>query len=127
MKITEPKTPYAKQYDPLEDEEEMAQLHAENLIVDEVDMKHNDEQKRSAREAEIPGLDLGEPEVDTNMDAPTPESEKRVIVDADMSDDLGHHGEEMAGWTEEEKEKHRKFEQLRKKHYEMKNIKDLLG
>jgi protein phosphatase inhibitor 2 len=29
--------------------------------------------------------------------------------------------------TPEEREKHEKFELLRKKHYEMKNVKDLLG
>jgi protein phosphatase inhibitor 2 len=127
MKITEPKTPYAKQYDPAEDNDELAALNAEDLIVDEVDMKHMREAKGHAYEQEIPGLDIGEPEVDTVMDAPTPESEKRVIVDADMEDDMGHHGEEFAGMTEEEKEKHRQFEKLRKKHYEMKNIKNLLG
>jgi protein phosphatase inhibitor 2 len=127
MKITEPKTPYAKQYDPTEDDDELAAINAEDLVVDEVDMKHMREAKRQTHEQEIPGLDIGEPEVDTVMDAATPESEKRVIVDADMEDDMGHHGEEFASMTEEEKEKHRQFEKMRKKHYEMKNIKNLLG
>jgi protein phosphatase inhibitor 2 len=58
MKITEPKTPYAKQYDPEEDADEMAKLDAEHLIVDEVDAKNL---KRNRLE-DIPGLDLGEPE-----------------------------------------------------------------
>ncbi|KAI2474661.1 IPP-2 domain containing protein [Pyrenophora tritici-repentis] len=41
--------------------------------------------------------------------------------------DEGYHGELHPNATQEEVEKHRKFEELRKKHYEMKNVKDLLG
>lgn len=137
MKIDEPKTPYAKQYDPNEDVEEMSQLHAEDLLVDEVDKKHAIEsgELRAHRgnrthDDEIPGLDIGEPEVDTAMDdAPTPESEKRVMVDAEYdADDQGHHGEQpLEGMSEEDRVKHARFEKMRKKHYEMKNIKNLLG
>ena len=29
--------------------------------------------------------------------------------------------------TAEEREKHKKFEEMRRKHYEMKNVKNLLG
>ena len=46
----------------------------------------------------------------------------------DMDVDGGRHGEEPGEeMSSEEKQKHEKFEQMRKKHYEMKNIKDLLG
>jgi len=125
MKITEPKTPYAKQYDPSEDADEMAGLDAGDLLVDEVDQKR----LRQNRLDEIPGLDIGEPEMDTQRtDNATPESEKRVMVDAELnSQDDGHHGEDLAHLSEEEQAKHRKFEELRKKHYEMKDIKGLLG
>jgi len=129
MKIDEPKTPFAKQYDPAQDEMETTALDAEDLVVDEV------EQKRLAkgRDSDIPGLELGEPEL--NIDpVHTPESEKRVIVDETMGDgeedgaEHGlRHGEEAGNVSEEEKEKHKKFEEMRRRHYEMKNIKDLLG
>jgi protein phosphatase inhibitor 2 len=36
-------------------------------------------------------------------------------------------GEEMVGWSAEEREKHRQFEEARKRHYEMKNVAQLLG
>jgi protein phosphatase inhibitor 2 len=148
MKITEPKTPYAKQYDPAEDEDEISRLNdnelasglnADDLLVDEVDKKHAIESgelvatpsTKRTRDEDIPGLDLGEPEVDTVMaeSAPTPESEKRVMVDADgVVGDEGHHGEqELGNMSEEDREKHIRFEKMRKKHYEMKNIKGLLG
>jgi len=123
MKITEPKTPYAKQYDPAEDEEEMSQLNAGELVVDELDKAQG---KKPGKEDEIPDFDLGEPEVAQLEHVHTPDSEKRVIVDTDMADE-GHHGEEPADLPAEEREKHRKFEEARKKHYEMKNVKDLLG
>lgn len=126
MKITEPKTPYAKQYDPDEDAAEMAVLNADDVVVDEVEAKQiANKQKRLD---EIPGLDIGEPEMD-QMDAETPEGEKRVIVDPHPPgvDDEGWHGEDLGNLSEEDKEKHRKFEAMRRKHYEMKDIKGLLG
>lgn len=127
MKITEPKTPYARQYDPTEDEEELSTLNADDLMVDELDKAKP--QKKPLKEDEIPGLDLGEPETEIPREqSQTPESEKRVIVDADMLDEeQRHHGEEFEGMTEEEREKHRKFEEMRRKHYEMKNVRGLLG
>jgi protein phosphatase inhibitor 2 len=131
MKITEPKTPYAKQYDPTEDEEN-AVLNPDDLLVDEVDKKYADSGEVAAtrtnrvKDDEIPDLDIGDAEmVDANP--PTPESEKRVMVDTDMEDE-GHHGEaELMNMSEEERQKHKRFEQMRKKHYEMKDIKGLLG
>lgn len=122
MKITEPKTPYARQYDPSEDEAEISALNADELMVDELDTK---KKKPSLKEDDIPGLDLGEPELD-DPKVHTPDGDKRVMVEPDFQDQ-GHHGEETEDMTPEEREKHRKFEEMRKKHYEMKNVKNLLG
>ncbi|KAF2021252.1 hypothetical protein BU24DRAFT_416912 [Aaosphaeria arxii CBS 175.79] len=123
MKITEPKTPYAKQYDPAEDEEEIEMLNAEELKVDELDDKPR---SRKPKIEDIPDFDLGEPEL-VARNAQTPESEKRVIVEPDADEEPGHHGEELLNMTAEEREKHRQFEQMRKKHYEMKDVRSLLG
>ena len=131
MKIEEPKTPYAKHYDPAEDEDEMRTLDAGELVVDELDRK-----KGRSKEDEIPGLELGEPEEVVPKHEPSDEGRivrsgslkgesKSVVVD-DRSDDGVHNGE-MAGWSKEEREKHRRFEERRKRHYEMKNIKGMLG
>ncbi|KAK4501687.1 hypothetical protein PRZ48_007496 [Zasmidium cellare] len=133
MKITEPKTPYARNYDPAEDEEEIANINAEELNVDELDMSKAKPRGRKAsgsraRDNEIPGLDLGEPEMDplTQQDS---EGERKVQVDSEFKDQDGkRHGEEPEeDMTLAEREKHKKFEEMRKKHYEMKNIKNLLG
>lgn len=121
MKIDEPKTPYAKQYDPAEDEEEIEMLDAKDLNVDELDAKP----RRRHKVEDIPEFDLGEPELRARRESQTPESEKRVLVEPE--EDKGYHGELPPNATQEEKEKHRKFEELRKKHYEMRNVKDLLG
>ncbi|EON63017.1 hypothetical protein W97_02243 [Coniosporium apollinis CBS 100218] len=124
MKITEPKTPYARQYDPTEDEEEMSALNADELMVDELDKAKP--QKKPTREDEIPDIDIGEPELGQQRGEHTPDSEKRVVVEEDMTDIGTHHGEEE-DMTAEEREKHRKFEEMRRKHYEMRNVKNLLG
>ncbi|KAF7550348.1 hypothetical protein G7Z17_g5770 [Cylindrodendrum hubeiense] len=122
MKITEPKTPYAKHYDPAEDpsdddEDPMA------------DSGHSRKAPRPGREDDIPGLSLGEPEeaISEAASAPSPaRSEKSVHVDDE--DSIGHSAEEnLAGMSPEELEKHHKFEQLRKRHYEMRNVAQLLG
>jgi protein phosphatase inhibitor 2 len=122
MKIDEPKTPYAKQYDPAEDEQEIEMLDAEQLNVDELDQKP----RRKPKIEDIPEFDLGEPELRARAESQTPESEKRVMVDDDVAD-AGYHGELPPNATEAEREKHRKFEELRKRHYEMRNVKDLLA
>ena len=123
MKIDEPKTPYVKQYDPTEDEEEVEMLDAEQIKVDELDSKL----KRKPKIDEIPDFDLGEPELRARGESQTPDSEKRVMVDEDAVGDDGYHGELLPNATEEEREKHRKFEEMRKKHYEMRNVRDILG
>lgn len=123
MKIDEPKTPYAKQYDPMEDEAEIEMLDADQIKVDELDSKP----KRKPRIEDIPDFDLGEPELRARGESQTPDSEKRVMVEEDVEGDAGYHGELLPNATEEEREKHRKFEEMRKKHYEMKNVKDLLS
>lgn len=125
MKIDEPKTPYAKHYDPAEDEDEMSMLDTDEIKVDELDMAQGSgrfgrsPRSSGAKEEEIPGLSLGEPEEavpDSDMEGHE-KKEKAVHVK----------GEEHVGLSQEEREKHRKFEEMRKKHYEMKNVANLLG
>jgi len=137
MKIDEPKTPFARQYDPAEDEDELANINAQDIAVDELEMDRSSRKaSRSgsgvgSRMADIPGLDLGEPELDASQGQRRESSgERRVHVDSDYMDvDGSRHGEvdPTAGMTTEERDKHRKFEQMRRKHYEMRNIKNLLG
>ncbi|RKF57842.1 putative glc8 protein [Golovinomyces cichoracearum] len=139
MKIDEPKTPYAKQYDPAEDEEEILALDKEenpildkeeaqspddiNIMTKNLDTIHeqiNVDCESKTREEEIPGLFLGEPE------EAIPE---RDVVEFKTKKDKAVHvtGEENIGWSKREQEIHRKFEEMRKKHYEMKNVANLLG
>ena len=151
MKIDEPKTPYAKRYEPDEDEEEevgrdeglVPTIDADDIVVDELDQVGSStlssSSKGRTREEEIPGLELGEPEeaipehteIDDDEDGDRGRvgggrQEKQVVVDPEVDDGLGGHGE-AASSTDEEREKHRKFEEMRKKHYEMKDVKGLLG
>ena len=132
MKIDEPKTPYAPHYDPKEDEEEVSTINAREIAVDELEMEQGKHppKKHTSRDSDIPGLDLGEPEMDPDATREDSDGERRVIVESDDMDvdGVGHHGEEREeDMTLAEREKHRKFEEMRKKHYEMKNVKDLLG
>lgn len=125
MKIDEPKTPYAKRYDPEEDEEEVRTLDADDLVVDELDMRGGGRSR--TRDAEIPGLNLGEPEIATTdmydddgsrlSRSSSVKGEKQVVVDT-SGDMEGEHDGVV---------RHREFEEMRKKHYEMKDVKGLLG
>lgn len=119
MKIDEPKTPYAKHYDPAEDEDEVRMLDAGEIVVDELDKRESRSPGRSSRakEEEIPGLSLGEPEEAIPETDPNEHPRKAVHVA----------GEEHVGLSKEEQEKHKRFEEMRKKHYEMKNVASMLG
>ncbi|KAI9889200.1 MAG: hypothetical protein M1814_005716 [Vezdaea aestivalis] len=121
MKIDEPKTPYAKRYEPEEDEEELRILDARDLTVDELDKARA--HRNRTKEADIPGLELGEPE-----EAVPPSTEaKSVVVGAPETEGSVGHGEGEEGLEGEELAKHRRFQAMRKKHYEMRDVKGLLG
>jgi protein phosphatase inhibitor 2 len=154
MKINEPKTPYAKHYDPAEDPSDMEDEDmAEPIDPGRVDMDrldgvphaHDGQQQQQQRQRrrpgthaddEIPNLSLGEPEEEvpehddfppSSSSASTSSRPRAVHVDSNGS---GHDtdGEEyLVGLSAEEREKHRRFEEMRKKHYEMKNVAALLG
>ena len=120
MKIDEPKTPYAKHYDPAEDEEEVRTLDAEDIMVDELD-KVRAGRSGKAREEEIPGLNLGEPEEAVPEREASERRGREKAVHVDPSVDTNADG------AKEEDEKHKRFEEMRKKHYEMKDVASLLG
>ncbi|KAF2962765.1 hypothetical protein GQX73_g10812 [Xylaria multiplex] len=105
MKITEPKTPYARHYEPSEDEDD--------------EMADGDP---------IPGFSLGEPEEAIPEHEYTSSRKQSKVHVSDEDATPQHDAEnEYIGMTPEEREKHRKFEQLRKKHYEMRGVAKFLG
>lgn len=120
MKIDEPKTPFVKHYDPTEDEDEIRRLDKEELEERALTSRLS-----NSKEEDIPGLELGEPEEDVpeveyDEDHARNKAEKAVHVDTDALS-------ENVGMSSEEREKHRKFEEMRKKHYQMKEVAGLLG
>lgn len=130
MKIDEPKTPYAKHYNPAEDyeddDEAVRTLDTDEMMVDEMEQMRAVRSLR-AKEDEIPGLSLGEPEEAVPENEFGNGSEKRERKGDKAVHVNGTVDEEHIGWSAEEKEKHRKFEEMRKKHYEMKDVANLLG
>lgn len=127
MKITEPKTPYAKYYDPAEDpSDEDEDMEDVDLAPDEVSRSHR---RRLAGEDDIPAMSLGEPEEAIPESESGKEKQLKAVQVGDRSrdDDGLHDEEELVGLSPEEQEKHRRFEEMRKKHYEMKDVAHLLG
>lgn len=154
MKIDEPKTPYAPQYDPSQDEEEAEEaeeslIDAQGVKVDELDGKSKpraggSSQRKALAEDDIPELELGESEElggagSAGADGgeriirdrrPSTESEKHVVVGAGAGGDgdaVGESGGDHLMTAGEAESKHREFEHHRKKHYEMRNIRELLA
>lgn len=137
MKINEPKTPYAKHYDPAEDpsdDEDLAEpIDPGSIDMDRVDgVAQQQRRQRPGGDDEIPRLSLGEPE----EEVPEHEHEsggsahtrpRAVHVDSNGSGHDTDTDEYLVGMSAEEREKHRRFEEMRKKHYEMKNVAALLG
>lgn len=134
MKITEPKTPfeYGMGNAMEEEEEEDVSIDPRFVNVDEVEMNKKKPGKK-ARESDIPGLELGEPEYEgEGADA----ENDRIIRQGSLSREsskekhvaLGEHAAQQPGMPSiEDEEKHRVFEEQRKRHYEMRNVKDMLG
>ncbi|KAF8536418.1 hypothetical protein BDD12DRAFT_851215 [Trichophaea hybrida] len=126
MKIDEPKTPFARGYDPHDDEAELHMIDTDEILVDELETRLK---RRVTPDMNIPDLDIGEPEEITppaRLTRKESHSPKQVVVQEDIIDGHQHvPGDEPE--TPEEEEKHKKFEELRKKHYEMKNVANLLG
>lgn len=107
MKITEPKTPYAPQYDPSEDADDIAMLDA----AEEEGGGGNGRSKIQ----DIPSLDIGvaEQEMDTQEMPAT--VRRKVSVSNGPSED--EDGEPVGSRTPQEEAKHRKFEKMRREHY----------
>ena len=148
MKIDEPKTPYVGRYDADAemDDPDTSALNPSELAVDELEMKgqHTHPQPQSqaqssasassssrarARESDIPGLDLGEPEMEMEpaLNRTESDGERKVSVTSEQNGHAAHGEEREEDMSAAELEKHRKFEAMRKQHYEMKGVKGLLG
>ncbi|GIK00648.1 hypothetical protein Aspvir_004675 [Aspergillus viridinutans] len=146
MKIDEPKTPFAPHYDPAEDEEELQLAEAEESLIDAQDVVVDelDSTKKGPRKGfsvdDIPDLELGEAEEasytvgsggnriirERSLSNDSHRSDKHVVVGTGEENGAGADGDHLMT-TEEAREKHRQFEQMRRKHYEMRNIKELLA
>ena len=152
MKITEPKTPYAKHYDPAEDPsdedevvEEAGSAAAAAAAADGMDVEGAGAKRKASRRAaedDIPGLSLGEPEEAIPEASETGEASEKASagsaaaagksVHVDDESVVGHASPDdedfnALGLTPEEREKHKRFEEARKRHYEMRNVAQLLG
>lgn len=126
MKINEPKTPWVPAYDPDKDVDDDVDaagtaLDARGLVVDELDKV---DKPKVPRDSDIPHLELGDPEEDEDEDGA---SASRATRKGSVGD--RHVVVENCPQAEGERspDKHREFEERRRKHYEMKNIKNLLA
>ncbi|RAL02000.1 PP1-complex regulatory subunit GLC8 [Aspergillus ibericus CBS 121593] len=144
MKIDEPKTPYAPHYDPAQDEDELegeeSLIDAQEVVVDELD-KTQKAPKKAVAEDDIPELELGEAEEyadahvgsgdrivrERSLSNDSHRGGKHVVVGAGETNGEPESGGDTLMTADEAEEKHRQFEQHRKKHYEMRNIKELLA
>ncbi|KAK7740995.1 hypothetical protein SLS53_005058 [Cytospora paraplurivora] len=139
MKITEPKTPYAKHYDPSEDPSDddgdidMTGLERAGGVDKEGQhLNHRRHHHRGQNEDEIPVMSLGEPEEEVPViPADEVELKRRDRGGAGSAvhiDGEGHDVDEAhVGLSPEELEKHRRFEELRKQHYKMTGVVHNLG
>ena len=143
MKITEPKTPYQfGDQGAMDEAEEDVAIDPRYVNVDEVDLKKSHSKNQ---ESDIPGLELGEPEEDLGATEHLDEQNERIVRESSRSslsressggkekhvsvseEGSAESGDQVGMPTREEQEKHRQFEERRKKHYEMKNMKGVLG
>lgn len=135
MKITEPKTPYAKHYDPAEDpsddDGDVEMSGHEGAEGGEGKRERRRHHHRGQNEEDIPVMSLGEPEEEVPA-IPADEVElkrkHRGSGSAVHIDGEGHDvDEEHLGLSPEEREKHRRFEEMRKQHYKMTSVVQALG
>lgn len=131
MKITEPKTPFEYGNNAMdEDDEEDVSIDPRFVNVDEVEMAGKRRSGKKARESEIPDMNLGEPEDES---AGADLENDRIIRQGSLSRESSKDkhvnvaGQDLPSMSSEELEKHKLFEEQRKKHYEMRNVKDMLG
>ncbi|KAL2272573.1 hypothetical protein FJTKL_06291 [Diaporthe vaccinii] len=130
MKITEPKTPYAKHYDPTEDPSDDDDINAPGEGSSGINIrkrKDGSHHGKGQNEDDIPGLSLGEPE-EAVPDVPADEVElKRQHRGSGSAVHIDGVAQDEAGLSPEELEKHRRFEEMRKKHYKMTSVVHTLG
>lgn len=154
MKITEPKTPYTRRYDPSEDPSDDEGGLGEQMQIDHPEGAEAEDSVMTGID-DIPGLDLGEPaealplpEVSSAQVEVSPvasasvfgtededvssrpstrgrrDSTKQVVVEEAMPEkDPEPDGMVPCddGFDDVEEERHKAFQLLRKKHYEMKD------
>lgn len=130
MKITEPKTPYAKHYDPTEDPSDDDDINAPgegSSGLNSRKRKEGSHHGKGQNEDDIPGLSLGEPE-EAVPDVPADEVElKRQHRGSGSAVHIDGAAQDEVGLSPEEAEKHRRFEEMRKKHYKMTSVVHTLG
>jgi len=137
MKIDEPKTPFASHYNPAEDEEELRRLEEEEArqtrdsrpTLGGGGLERTPSKSRvrylTTKDEDIPDIELGEAELGPpvqKVQSPVVKVEPEYFTAEDAKKSEEDH---VDGETEEEK--HRRFMEMRKRHYEMREVKDLLA